>query len=313
MDDPCVRKSTNPLPVTTSLKRASEGDSKTVKKGKFEHGESLNINNPVSILEEDLNLSNDDEEVIETEKSVQGIIDIMISEVLKEDKIPDEPIKTVKKKFTSKEFILSSDEEVERDKCDSQKQESVKQKQTVLIEPKKKNQCRYIFVKKPKKGERCTNLTDSTFCIIHKKNYEKSQNLNKPTKIEEKIRDLQFTTQELNSKVDHIITKCKGEESKNYNHLKTKCDELELKLEKMTKKMKDTQQRPAVKEVRKSIHKLNKKQCYRVTSYDGKRGIKLVSDNKIIHLKMPKEMKCPEHYKNKSFKFNTDKNIFEFV
>jgi hypothetical protein len=120
-------------------------------------------------LEEDLELSVGE---TETETSVKYLLNIMIEEAVGKNNNETKPNIThysptkskEKNIFKSKEFISSSDDkDIEVPKLREQK------RNTILIPAPKKRQCRYIFVKKPKKGERCTNLTLGQFCVIHTK------------------------------------------------------------------------------------------------------------------------------------------------
>lgn len=306
MADPCVRKITNPLPVLAPKRSSEESSGNETKK-------------PKTILEDDLSLSDCD--VDETQKSVAELINIMIDDAIKgSEEIKEKPL-VQKKTFVSKEFVSSDDETDEEEKLEKFKNEqSLKKKEaesnekkTVIISPLKKeqkNQCRYIFVKKPKKGERCTNQTKTNFCTIHSSKIgkpEKNKIDEQEKKIEDSIRELQFNSHTIGTKVDSLMDKIQN--NSNAVEIKTKLNQLETKI----KKLEESNLQKTISKTPKKLHKLNNRLEYKLVANKGKRIVELLANNKLHIVKLPKiGLLLPEDLTNIILKYNEETKQFEF-
>lgn len=309
MDDPCLRKSTMPRPVLAPTKNKI--------KTSFDNSKGK------SLLEKDLHLSDNENE---TTTSVNDLLALMVEEAVAEtesEKKSDENVvestsvnklneteseknhedgkqekKLAKKRVLSKEFI--SDDEENGDPP----------RKSILISPKSKNQCRYVFVKKPRRGERCSNLTDTLFCSLHLKKEDKKECLDSNISLAHKqkeIRDLKLATQEISTKLDFLLNKQQENETK----MKNKIQELEKTIGVL--KMTNHHTKSQKDGIKIKIHKLNKRLAYKVLEFNGKREMKLEAEKKIIILTLPKVMKVPENCTEKTLKFNSLTKRFEFV
>lgn len=324
MADPCVRKVTNPLPVLAPKRPSEESSGNEAKK-------------PKTFLEDDLSLSDCDIE--ETQKSVTDLINIMIDDAIKgTEGIPEKPL-VQKKPFVSKEFVSSDDETDEEVKSKEKlnkketehkeklekfkneqslkkKEAESKEKKTVIISPLKKeqkNQCRYVFVKKPKKGERCTNQTKTHFCNIHSSKIDKPEKIRnikideQEQKIQDTIRELQFNSHTIGTKVDSMMDKIQN--NSNIVEIKTKLNQLETKI----KKLEESNLQQTISKTPKKLHKLNKRVEYKLVANEGKGIVKLLTNSRLHLVKLPKTgLLLPEDLTNVTLKYNEETKQFEF-
>lgn len=322
MDDPCTRKSTAPRPVLAPVKSSSLEINKK---------DENSLEKCYSILHEDLNLSDKEE----TQTSVQTLLDILVEEATAKETTNQEDKLLSIKKIISKEFVSSSDEE---DKVDGKtsfkkrkiiinkdekntKQEQIEKKKSILIPAVTKNQCRYIFVKRPKKGERCTNLTNGQFCIIHIKNHDKKTEQKSYQKVEN-IRDLELNAQELNAKVEHILNELNSKKKNNNEDLEKKLGDLESKIEDLKTMIKKNEQqsRSAANKFKtnlipKKLHKLNKNFVYQYIGSDHSGLAEFETNGKTFVVKLPQsfsKQQLQENINNK-FKFDKRENLFKFI
>lgn len=300
-EDPCLRKRTLPRPVIAPMKRQQEQAEESIPKKKKTQ------------LEEDLEVSD-----VETSTSVQNLLDIIVEEAVTIEE--EKPSDKKKSKFTSNEFVLSSSSEDEdevksineraKEKTNeiSKKDKPVEERRKIIvISPQPtKNLCKYIYVKKPKKGERCQIFTRGEFCTIHTKKEKKENPTSRVSN--ENVRHLQIATQELHSKIDHLLSKEKDEKT-TFDSLKKKIEELENKIDSFDK-LKKSQPKKI-----KKMHKLIKNVVYKFLGFDQDNNLKLQSEtnNEIILVKRPKSLAVPKNIINCKFKYNFEKQRFEFT
>jgi hypothetical protein len=166
--------------------------------------------------------------------------------------------------------------------------------------------CTYIFKKKQRKGEQCTNLTDKSLCTLHvpKTNKEKNGESSKVkiSKLEgvvhgmrRTIRDLEMHVQELENKIKEKETtelKCRMESLENKINLKTK---VQSENHKFTK-----------------FHKLIKTDSYKLVGYHSNNNAILQTKNEKIIVKLPNGLEKPAVEEDLSLVFNTYKTMFEW-
>lgn len=226
--DPCVRKSTMPKPVTTppTNKRPRDEDEVVSNESKLrkDSDKLYTLLVESSVLKEDLHLSDSDETNNAIEQNQDNVTDTDSSKLIStlatnNDGFQNSKIKS--SKFKSKEFISDSENEDEQIKMNSIIEQIVETNikkdldvnKTTLISPmalsNKINQCRHIYLKGTKKGTRCSEMSKSEFCSGHKNKSSDANKINieelhhlkiQNSKLMEEINSMKKTVQELTTK-----------------------------------------------------------------------------------------------------------------
>lgn len=383
MNDPCVRKSTNPPPVIAPQKMPntvgqmiedlilfnsecggkvvinSEGDkvekvneseqcstNDVIEKMEEKRLEPSGSNTKVETLEEDLTLSDEEEEGKKWKLVPLKSPEPKKSTGLKLKNYPPNS-KTTTKMYKSKEFISisdSEDSENEERRSTQQKRklnknEEVPSKKVKLISPinpKESKHCKYLFKNHPKKGETCGLLTKEDFCNTHKK-IMTSGNLRCKQRIEHMDTQISEIKDSFNKKekarieklrvIEGEIASLKQKEAgkltisaleKEVNSLKETVRNLQSNLQELQNKFDHIMTENKVEELNKKkikttkICRLNRDIPYKLTQYVGDEGV-LESQAGTFKLKIPASMERPKIEENPILKYNDVLQRFEWL
>lgn len=341
--NPCMRKSTNPLPVFAPPTRSAsstvgeiieelvalnaccvENPSVNVAIQKRKGGDEANFNLPCkklklrNILEEDLTLSEEEGGC----KNKPKVWKLARLDDPRKGKSGDYLHLEKGQKYKSKEIISDSEDSGEEkskteESCTSKtsnKEGGMFKKQLKFTSPlpiKGEKRCKYIFKNKPRKGVRCEQVSKEDLCSTHKKLPCQINSVNPVDKVKKELLELKRLYEEKdveNVKTIRNLEKEIQTLKQSLRDAQSSIQELDNKLEHILNKESAAS---LVTLTSRKITKLNRKESYTLVKRLGVDGI-FKCESGTFKMKIPQGLENSKPGENGILKFNHSTAKFEW-